>query len=108
MDSRPDHTAHLSQVLDVLHDISDALQRLEKKLGSSNPSSRDPARSRSGPLLLSLTDATEFLGLSERSMRQLVFERRIPVTRIGRRIYFQTDELTKWINEQTEMAVSAE
>ncbi|MBA2276942.1 MAG: helix-turn-helix domain-containing protein [Chloroflexia bacterium] len=104
MTTMSDIDAALAPILDVLRGIFDTLQRLANRLESKTSHLHD----RPGPLLLAFPEAAEFLGLTERTLRHLVHERRMPLTRIGRRIYFQADELTRWIDEQTENAASAE
>jgi excisionase family DNA binding protein len=98
--------ALLRRIVDGLDGIFDTLQRLEDLLQVRDPQSIDHAEPRSGPLLLPLAEAVNFLGLSERTLRHLVYQRRIPITKIGRRIYFQTEELARWIDHQTETSVS--
>ena len=50
-------------------------------------------------LLVSIKEACEMTGVSERAMRDLSYNLNIQV-RIGKRILIHKEKLKKWINEQ--------
>lgn len=51
--------------------------------------------------LLDLNGLCAYLGVSERYARRLVAEDRIPVTRIGRKLWFDHLEIDRWISRST-------
>jgi|FreactcultureFD7_1027221.scaffolds.fasta_scaffold10565_4 excisionase family DNA binding protein len=51
--------------------------------------------------LLDLDGLCAYLGVSERYARRLVAEDRIPVTRIGRKLWFDHVEIDRWIVRST-------
>ena len=53
------------------------------------------------PLLLDVVQTANYLGCSERYVRRLIHERRIPFVRLGgRKIRFATRDLEGWVDEQ--------
>lgn len=52
------------------------------------------------PQLLDSPTLARLLGTSERHLRRLVGERRIPFVRVGRFIRFEPDAISKWLAEQ--------
>ena len=59
-----------------------------------NQASKDPNR------LLSIREAAEFLGISERLLWTLADNREVPSLRIGRRRLFRRAALIRWIAER--------
>lgn len=53
--------------------------------------------------LLSIRDVSELLKIKESTLRAWVFQRRIPVVRLGRLVRFRLSELTKWLRDQEEV-----
>ena len=52
-------------------------------------------------LLLDVVQTATYLGCSERYVRRLIHERRIPFVRLGgRKIRFATSDLESWVDEQ--------
>ena len=51
--------------------------------------------------LLDLDGLCKWLGVSERYARALVTEDRIPVTRLGRKLFFDVVEIDRWIKDST-------
>lgn len=43
-----------------------------------------------------------YLGDTERHIRKLIFERRIPVVRVGGKVRFNLDAIDAWLDEHTE------
>lgn len=53
------------------------------------------------PQLLDRSTLAGLLGTSERHVRRLVAERRIPFVRVGRFIRFEPGAIARWLEEQT-------
>lgn len=57
-----------------------------------------------GPLL-NISGAADYLGTTERHVRRLVAERRIPFTKLGdgrsARLRFRVDRLARWVDEHS-------
>ena len=51
------------------------------------------------PALLTVKQAAVYLGRSEQSMQHLVFEKEIPVVRVGRRVHLHRRDLDAWIEK---------
>jgi excisionase family DNA binding protein len=47
--------------------------------------------------LLSITDAATRLGVTERYVRRLVHERRVPFYKVGRLVRFRESDLDRWL-----------
>jgi excisionase family DNA binding protein len=91
----------MARTLDVLHDVSDQLQRIAALLTDAlqrNPDERQPATSSSSPALLTIDDLAEHLGVTAIVVRRLTADGRSPATtRIGRRVYFQRADVERWL-----------
>ncbi len=48
--------------------------------------------------LLDITGVAAYLGITERHVRRLVFERRIPYLKLGNRLRFDPDRLAEWLD----------
>lgn len=51
--------------------------------------------------LLSPAQACEYLGITPRHLRELIYRREIPVTKVGRSNRFDVRRLERWIEDQT-------
>lgn len=51
------------------------------------------------PLLLSVKKAAIYLDRSEQSIQHLIFERELPVVRVGRRVHLDRRDLDAWIEK---------
>jgi excisionase family DNA binding protein len=51
------------------------------------------------PMLLNVKDAGVYLGRSEQSIQHLIFERELPVVRVGRRVHLDRRDLDAWIEK---------
>jgi len=52
--------------------------------------------------LLTVEGLSNYLGLTERYIRRLVAEDRIPVTRIGRgKLFFDVEAIDRWVSRST-------
>ena len=90
----------LQRILDVLHDVSDGIQELQR-LQMEASSRADPSPIEApGPLLLSIDGAAELIGISSSSMRRMCDASYGPTTvRIGSRIFLHRTDLDQWLEE---------
>ena len=51
------------------------------------------------PNLLDIDQLAEHLGTSERHIRRLIFDKRIPYVKVGGRVRFDPAEITSWIDQ---------
>ena len=58
----------------------------------------NPSRHAAADCLTDVSGVAELLGVSERFVRRLVDERRIPFFKVGKFIRFSPDELRTWID----------
>jgi len=90
----------MQRILDVLHDISDGVQELQTTLGEQRVPSAPMPSAGAEPLLLSIADAAELLGIKPGSFRTLCDASHGPPTvRIGKRIYLRRTDLERWLDE---------
>ena len=58
-----------------------------------------PEQPRITPVLLAVRDAAIYLGRSEQSIQHLIFEKELPVVRVGRRVHLDRRDLDIWIEK---------
>jgi excisionase family DNA binding protein len=51
------------------------------------------------PVLLTVKQAAVYLGRSEQSVQHLIFQKEVPVVRIGRRVHLDRRDLESWIEK---------
>ena len=51
------------------------------------------------PVLLNVKDAAVYLGRSEQAVQHLIFEKELPVVRVGRRVHLHRKDLDAWIEK---------
>lgn len=51
------------------------------------------------PILLTVKQAAVYLGRSEQSVQHLIFQREVPVVRVGRRVHLDRRDLDSWIEK---------
>jgi len=51
------------------------------------------------PVLLTVKQAALYLGRSEASIQHLIFNRELPVVRVGRRVHLHRKDLDNWIEK---------
>ena len=51
------------------------------------------------PALLNVKEAAIYLGRSEQAVQHLVFEKELPVVRVGRRVHLDRRDLDAWIEK---------
>jgi excisionase family DNA binding protein len=54
--------------------------------------------------LQTIQDASEHTGLLVSFLRKMIFDRTIPFVKIGKRVYFDRDELNQWIDSHKVVA----
>src|SRR5665213_3804451 len=59
------------------------------------------------PVLLNVKQAAVYLGRSEQSVQHLIFQRDLPVVRMGRRVHLHRRDLDAWIEKNTYYACDA-
>jgi len=50
--------------------------------------------------VLSVLEAAQFLGISERTMRQLIAEKRVPFARVGGSLRLRRTALVEWLRQE--------
>ena len=51
--------------------------------------------------LLTYKECSEYLSITEGSLRNMVLKREIPFLKIGKRVRFDTEELSQWLSEKS-------
>ena len=51
------------------------------------------------PTLLNVKDAAVYLGRSEQAIQHLIFDKELPVVRVGRRVHLDRRDLDAWIEK---------
>jgi excisionase family DNA binding protein len=54
------------------------------------------------PKLLSVAEASKYIGISERYLRSLIAERKVQTVRIGGRVVLRLVDLDRWIESKLE------
>lgn len=54
------------------------------------------------PMLLDVKQAATYMGRSEQAIQHMIFERRLPVMRDGRRVHLHRPDLDAWIERNKE------
>ena len=55
--------------------------------------------SRVQPTLFNVKDAAVYLGRSEQAVQHLIFDKELPVVRVGRRVHLDRRDLDAWIEK---------
>lgn len=51
------------------------------------------------PALLDVKQAAIYIGRSEQAVQHLIFEKELPVVRVGRRVHLHRADLDRWIEQ---------
>jgi excisionase family DNA binding protein len=78
------------KVPEVLRQLFEKLEHIERLLQDLQPPSEESA-------LLTIAEAAEFLKTSPAALYTKVSRGEIPFSKPGRRLYFDKDELRKWV-----------
>ncbi len=90
----------MQRSLEVLHDISDGVRELQTTLSEQRAPGASMPSAEAEPLLLSIADAAELIGIKPGSFRALCDASQGPPTvRIGKRIYLRRTDLERWLDE---------
>ena len=73
---------------------AEVMRQIEPRLARITPNVIQPA-------LLNVKRAAAYLGRSEQALQHLIFEKRIPVVRDGRRVHLKRKDLDDWIESNT-------
>lgn len=82
--------------LDLLVDV--IADRVAAKLKSALLNGGQAAP-RIQPVLLNVKEAALYLGRSQQSVQHLIFQRDLPVVRVGRRVHLDRRDLDEWIEK---------
>ena len=55
-----------------------------------------------GPRLLTVRELAQYLRLHEKTIYELVARRELPSIRLGRRLRFSPDDITRWVSARKE------
>ena len=69
------------------------MAKIRPELSGGVPSSRVQ------PALFSVKEAAVYLGRSEQAVQHLIFQRDLPVVRVGRRVHLDRRDLDAWIEK---------
>jgi excisionase family DNA binding protein len=94
------HTAPAENATSSLA-FSTSRSRFSVDVRSNRPARPEAARRdvRSHEALIDLKEVAARLGVTERFVRRLVFERRIPHLKVGRLLRFAPSELDAWLDD---------
>jgi excisionase family DNA binding protein len=74
-------------------------EQVAAKLRSALADDSGHTTSRIQPVLLNVKEAAIYLGRSEQSVQHLIFQRDLPVVRVGRRVHLDRRDLDAWIEK---------
>jgi excisionase family DNA binding protein len=57
------------------------------------------------PAVMDIPDAARYLSTTERQIRELVYKRRIPYTKVGKFVRFRASDLDAWL-ERNSVSIS--
>ncbi len=69
------------------------MAKIRPELSGAGPSPRIQ------PALFNVKEAAVYLGRSEQAVQHLIFQRELPVVRIGRRVHLDRRDLDAWIEK---------
>jgi excisionase family DNA binding protein len=61
---------------------------------------------RESPSLLKAKEAAQLLNVSENTIRMWIWQKRLPVVRLGRAVRLRSEDLEQWIERNREEALS--
>jgi excisionase family DNA binding protein len=83
--------------LDTL--VAAIAEQVAAKVKSEITSQLEHSFGRVQPTLLNVKEAAVYLGRSEQSVQHLIFEKDLPVVRVGRRVHLDRRDLDSWIEK---------
>lgn len=90
-------SAHVDIVLNTL--VSAIAEGVVAKVKSEIASHVEQLVGRVQPALLNIKEAAVYLGRSEQSVQHLIFDKELPVVRVGRRVHLDRRDLDCWIEK---------
>ncbi|MBE9461954.1 helix-turn-helix domain-containing protein [Dyadobacter subterraneus] len=79
----------------VVAEIRDRLARIESSLNLINPINPSEVKNP----LMTITEASDFLNLAKSTIYGMVCRNEIPVSKKGKKLYFDREELTYWVKK---------
>jgi excisionase family DNA binding protein len=79
--------------------VSAIAEEVAAKVKSEIASHVEQLVGRVQPALLNVKEAAIYLGRSEQAVQHLIFERELPVVRVGRRVHRDRRDLDSWIEK---------
>jgi excisionase family DNA binding protein len=73
------------------------VEKVIKQIRTELSGSGLPARIQ--PVLFRVKDAAVYLGRSEQAVQHLIFQKELPVVRVGRRVHLDRRDLDTWIEK---------
>jgi excisionase family DNA binding protein len=93
-------TARRSADQVTLHVLVDAIaEEVATKVKSEVAAHVQQLAGKVQPVLLNVKDAAIYLGRSEQALQHLIFEKELPVVRVGRRVHLDRRDLDAWIEK---------
>lgn len=84
----------------MLHTLVSAIaEEVAAKVKSEIASHVEHLVGRVQPALLNVKEAAVYLGRSEQAVQHLIFEKELPVVRVGRRVHLDRRDLDSWIEK---------
>jgi len=76
-------------------EIRDRLSRIESSLNLINPINSSDVKNP----VMTITEASDFLNLAKSTIYGMVCRNEIPVSKKGKKLYFDREELTSWVKK---------
>jgi excisionase family DNA binding protein len=93
-------TARRSADVGTLHVLVDAIaEEVATKVKSEVAAHVQQLAGKVQPVLFNVKDAALYLGRPEQAVQHLIFEKALPVVRIGRRVHLDRRDLDAWIEK---------
>lgn len=84
----------------TLNTIVNAIaEQVAERVKSEISSHLEQTVNRVQPALLNVKEAAVYLGRSEQAVQHLIFEKQLPVVRVGRRVHLDRRDLDCWIEK---------
>ena len=79
--------------------VSTIAEEVAAKVKSEITFHMEHTAARVRPTLLSVKESAVYLGRSEQAVQHLIFEKQLPVVRVGRRVHLDRRDLDSWIEK---------
>ena len=78
---------------------------MEMQIDNTNSNSHTSVRS-NPPRLMNVAEASQYIGISDRFLRELIASKKIRAARIGKRVVLRLVDLDAWIEKQLQGGVA--